>query len=156
MRFLKLFVAMSTALLLLSLGVAAPAGAADQCAPPGEQSASALPTNLAKAATGPAEDKYTTPTVEPLNTVDVNALGLSAPGPLTVGTLSDAPPSICINSQGQFTGFDNELLRAIADKLGLKVNFVGTEFSGLLAQTASRRFDAASSSITTTDARQRT
>ena len=53
---------------------------------------------------------------------------------LTVGTLSDAPPSICINSQGQFTGFDNELLRAIADKLGLQVNFVGTEFSGLLAQ----------------------
>ena len=55
---------------------------------------------------------------------------------LTVGTLSDAPPSICINSQGQFTGFDNELLRAIAEKLGLRVNFVGTEFSGLLAQVA--------------------
>jgi polar amino acid transport system substrate-binding protein len=75
---------------------------------------------------------------------------------LTVGTLSDAPPSICINSSGQFTGFDNELLRAVADKLGLKINFVGTEFSGLLAQTAARRFDVASSSITTTDARRRT
>ena len=34
---------------------------------------------------------------------------------LTVGTLSDAPPSICIDSSGQFTGFDNELLRAIAE-----------------------------------------
>ena len=78
------------------------------------------------------------------------------PGTLTVGTLSDAPPSICINSAGQFTGFDNELLRAIADKLGLKINFVGTEFSGLLAQVASRRFDVGSSSITTTDARRRT
>ncbi len=156
MRLLKLFVAMSIALLVGSLGLAGPAGAVDQCAPPGEQSASALPTNLAKAATGPAEDKYTTPTVVPLNSVDVNALGLSAPGTLTVGTLSDAPPSICINSQGHFTGFDNELLRAIADKLGLKINFVGTEFSGLLAQTAARRFDVASSSITTTDARRRT
>jgi polar amino acid transport system substrate-binding protein len=156
MRFSKLFVAMSTALLVGSLPLAAPAGAVDQCAPPGEHSASALPTNLAKAATGPAEDKYTTPTVVPLNSVDVNTLGLSAPGTLTVGTLSDAPPSICINSQGQFTGFDNELLRAIADKLGLKVNFVGTEFSGLLAQTAARRFDVGSSSITTTDARRRT
>jgi polar amino acid transport system substrate-binding protein len=81
---------------------------------------------------------------------------LGTPGVLTVGTLSDAPPSICINSQGQFTGFDNELLRAIADKLGLQVNFVGTEFSGLLAQTASGRFDVGSSSITTTDARRRT
>ena len=53
-------------------------------------------------------------------------------------------------------GFDNELLRAIADKLGLKINFVGTEFSGLLAQVAARRFDVGSSSITTTDARRKT
>jgi polar amino acid transport system substrate-binding protein len=48
------------------------------------------------------------------------------------------------------------LLRAIAEKLGLRINFVGTEFSGLLAQVASRRFDVGSSSITTTDARRRT
>jgi len=91
-----------------------------------------------------------------LTAVNANALGLGVPGTLTVGTLSDAPPSICINSAGQFTGFDNELLRAIADKLGLQINFVGTEFSGLLAQVASRRFDVGSSSITTTDARRRT
>lgn len=128
----------------------------DQCAPPGEQSASALPTNLAAAAKGPESDRYTTPTVEPLDSVDIAALGLGTPGVLTVGTLSDAPPSICINSAGQFTGFDNELLRAIADKLGLRVNFVGTDFSGLLAQVASRRFDVGSSSITTTDARRKT
>ena len=128
----------------------------DQCAPPGVESASALPTNLAKAATGPGADRYTTANVESVTAVNVNALGLSVPGTLTVGTLSDAPPSICINSAGQFTGFDNELLRAIADRLGLKINFVGTEFSGLLAQVASRRFDVGSSSITTTDARRKT
>lgn len=143
--------------LALCPGLTAPARAnTDQCAAPGVESASALPTNLAAAATGPGEDKYTTPTVKPLNEIDVNALGLTQPGVLTVGTLSDAPPSICINSQGQFTGFDNELLRAIAEKLGLRINFVGTEFSGLLAQTAARRFDVGSSSITTTDARRRT
>ncbi|MDT7732451.1 MAG: polar amino acid transport system permease protein [Mycobacterium sp.] len=157
MRFVKLFVVALVALLISSMGLAAPAGAnVDQCAPPGVESASALPTNLAKAATGPGADKYTTDTVEPLTAVNANALGLGVPGTLTVGTLSDAPPSICINSAGQFTGFDNELLRAIADKLGLRINFVGTEFSGLLAQVASRRFDVGSSSITTTDARRRT
>jgi polar amino acid transport system substrate-binding protein len=144
------------ALLIASMGLAAPAGAADQCAPPGVDSASALPTNLAAAAQGPDADKYTTATVQSLSAVNVNALGLSVPGTLTVGTLSDAPPSICINSAGQFTGFDNELLRAIADRLGLKINFVGTEFSGLLAQVAARRFDVGSSSITTTDARRKT
>jgi polar amino acid transport system substrate-binding protein len=157
MRLVKVFVAALVALLISSMGLAAPAAAnVDQCAPPGVESASALPTNLAKAATGPGADRYTTATVEPLTVVNINALGLSVPGTLTVGTLSDAPPSICINSAGQFTGFDNELLRAIADRLGLNINFVGTEFSGLLAQVASRRFDVGSSSITTTDARRRT
>ncbi|MBU8826931.1 ABC transporter substrate-binding protein/permease [Mycolicibacterium goodii] len=148
---------LAPALMVLGLVAARPAGAdVDQCAPPGIDSASALPTNLAAAASGPGADRYTTPTVKPLQDIRIDQLGLSTPGVLTVGTLSDAPPSICIDSAGQFTGFDNELLRAIADKLGLRVNFVGTEFSGLLAQTASRRFDVASSSITTTDARRRT
>ena len=151
----RLPAALIVLLLVLGLAPTAPAGA-DQCAPPGEQSASALPTNLAAAAKGPDEDKYTTATTEPLSAVNREALRLITPGTLTVGTLSDAPPSICINSQGQFTGFDNELLRAIADKLGLKITFVGTEFSGLLAQVAARRFDVGSSSITTTDARRRT
>jgi polar amino acid transport system substrate-binding protein len=153
----RLAALLATLLMVASLGAAPPVAAqTDQCAPPGVQSASALPTNLAAAAAGPGADKYTTPNVRPLNSIDVNALGLGQPGVLTVGTLSDAPPSICINAAGQFTGFDNELLRAIADKLGLRVDFVGTEFSGLLAQTASRRFDVASSSITTTEARRQT
>ena len=156
MTAVKTFVVALVALLIGSIGLAARADAVDQCAPPGVSSASALPTNLAAAAQGPGADKYTTATVQPLSAVNVNALGLSVPGTLTVGTLSDAPPSICINSAGQFTGFDNELLRAIADKLGLKINFVGTEFSGLLAQVAARRFDVGSSSITTTDARRKT
>ncbi|MHA0289958.1 ABC transporter substrate-binding protein/permease [Mycobacterium sp. C3-094] len=153
----KWFAVLWVAGLLAAMGLAAPAGAQnDQCAPPGEQSASALPTNLSAAAGGPDDDKYTTPGVKPLQDIDVNALGLSRPGTLTVGTLSDAPPSICIDSSGQFTGYDNELLRAVADKLGLRIEFVGTEFSGLLAQVASRRFDVGSSSITTTDARRQT
>jgi polar amino acid transport system substrate-binding protein len=156
-RIFKPIVLLLIGLLVLGIPMAVPAAAdVDQCAPPGVDSASAVPTNLASAAKGPGEDKYTTANVEPLNAVDVGALGLGTPGVLTVGTLSDAPPSICINSQGQFTGFDNELLRAIAEKLDLRINFVGTEFSGLLAQVASRRFDVGSSSITTTDARRRT
>ncbi|MFZ0833274.1 MAG: ABC transporter substrate-binding protein/permease [Mycobacterium sp.] len=145
------------AAILIVIGlVTAPAAAGDQCSPPGVQSASSLPTNLAKAAKGPGEDKYTTAAVEPLSAVNPAGLGLGTPGTLVVGTLSDAPPSVCINSAGQFTGFDNELLRAVAAKLGLGVQFVGTDFSGLLAQVASRRFDVGSSSITTTAARRKT
>ena len=152
---MRVTAALAVTVLLTTL-VAAPVASADQCSPPGVQSASALPTNLAKAAKGPGEDRYTTETVEPLNAVNLNALGLGTPGTLVVGTLSDAPPSVCINSAGQFTGFDNELLRAVADRLGLQVRIVGTDFSGLLAQVASRRFDVGSSSITTTGARRKT
>lgn len=151
----RLGLVLLTAAALLFM-VAPPMAGADQCSPPGEQAASALPTNLAAAATGPKDDQYTTETAEPLTAVNVDALHLITPGTLTVGTLSDAPPSVCINSQGQFTGFDNELLRAIAEKIGLQITFVGTDFSGLLAQVAGRRFDAGSSSITTTEPRRRT
>ena len=64
----KAFALALIALLVFSLPMATPAFAdADQCAPPGVDSASAVPTNLAAAAAGPAEDKYTTPTVAPLD-----------------------------------------------------------------------------------------
>ncbi|MBD0322113.1 MAG: amino acid ABC transporter substrate-binding protein, partial [Aldersonia sp.] len=127
----------------------------DLCSPPGVGAAAAAPTNLA--AGGQAgEDRYTTASTKPLDQIDVNALGLITPGTISVGTLSDAPPSICVNSEGDFTGYDNELLKAIAAKLGLEVEFSGTEFAGLLSQVANRRFDVGSSSITTTDERRRT
>jgi polar amino acid transport system substrate-binding protein len=143
-------------LLAGSLGSAAPAAAdVNQCAPPGVDNAIALPHKLATAKR-PREDKYTTADVEPLASVDIRTLGLKTPGTLTVGTLSESPPDTCIDPTGRFTGFDNELLRAIARKLGLKVNFVGTDFFGLLAQVAARRFDVGSASIAATDARRRT
>jgi polar amino acid transport system substrate-binding protein len=146
----------ATVLVVVSLGLATPVAAdTNQCAPSGPDNAIALPRKLATAHRS-RDDKYTTPTVEPLSAVDIGALGLITPATLTVGTLSQAPPTSCINTQGRYSGFDNELLRAIAAKLGLKVNFVGTDFSGLLAQVASRRFDVGSASITATDARRRT
>lgn len=127
--------------------------ARDLCAPPGLEAASAAPEKLS-APGGRSEDRFTTASTLPVESVDISRLGLIEPGVLSVGTLSDAPPSICVNSAGSFTGFDNELLRAVAAKLGLQVKFSGTEFAGLLAQVAGKRFDAGSSNITTTDARR--
>ncbi len=137
--------------------LAAPAAAdRNQCAPAGLESATVLPEDLVHSGAMGRPDPHTTPNVKPLSAVNTDALGLGTPGVLTVGTLSDAPPNICITPTGQFSGFDNQLLRAIAGKLGLKVNFVGTDFAGLLAQVASRRFDVGSSSIKATDQRRRT
>ncbi|MVU80025.1 ABC transporter permease subunit [Nocardia sp. ET3-3] len=134
-------------------GAAADGG--DKCSPPGIASASVAPTNLATGKPGESADRYTTATTEPLDKVDISKLGLLTPGKLTVGTISDAPPSICLNSRGAYTGMDNELLKAIGAKLGLQVEFIGTEFAPLLAQVANGRFDVGSSNITTTDDRRK-
>ncbi|WP_072691769.1 ABC transporter substrate-binding protein/permease, partial [Rhodococcus marinonascens] len=132
------------------------AASLDLCSPPGPGSTTAAPTNVEAASGSGAVDRYTTADVTPLDQIDTANLNLITPGVLTVGTLSDAPPSICINSDNQFTGYDNELLKAVAAELGLRVEFVGTDFAGLLAQVAGRRFDVGSSSITTTDERRGT
>ncbi len=141
-------------MLALGTGPSAAAPENDLCSPPGPAAATALPPKLSTGQQGASSDRYTTPNVQPLDSIDLTRLGLITPGKLSVGTLSDAPPSICVNSQGAFTGFDNELLRAVAAKLGLRIEFTGTEFAGLLAQVANGRFDVGSSNITTTDARR--
>jgi polar amino acid transport system substrate-binding protein len=84
-----------------------------------------------------------------------NPYGLLQPGILRAGTLTDAPPNVYLKD-GKFTGFDNDLLVAMAGKLGLKVEFVGTDFSALLSQVSTRKFDVGSSSITITEARKKT
>jgi polar amino acid transport system substrate-binding protein len=79
----------------------------------------------------------------------------SASSTLHVGTLSDAPPNIFLKD-GNYTGFDNELLKAIAAKQNLKLEFAATDFSALLGQVASGRYDIASSAIAQTDERKKT
>lgn len=84
-----------------------------------------------------------------------NPYGLAQPGVLRVGTLTDAPPNVFLKD-GEFTGFDNDLLKAVAAEAGLKLEFVGTDFSALLSQVDSGKFDVGSSSITITEARKQT
>ncbi|OBH04515.1 MULTISPECIES: ABC transporter substrate-binding protein/permease [unclassified Mycobacterium] len=153
----KLFALATTTLMVSGLTLAAPAAADwNQCAPGGVDSARALPKDLTETPGAGHEDRDTTASVEPLDSVNAGALSLGTPGVLTVGTLSDAPPNICINPTGEFSGFDNQLMRAVAGKLGLQVRFVSTDFSALLAQVASRRFDVGSAAVKATEARRRT
>jgi polar amino acid transport system substrate-binding protein len=133
--------------LALAVSLAACGGSADG-------SSSSSPTNALAGSDQQTLDKYTTKDVPALDTIDKSKLGLITPGTLHVGTLSDAPPNIFIDKSGKFTGFDNELLRAIGDKLGLKVEFASTDFSALLAQVQNKQFDVGSSSISTTDKRR--
>ncbi|WP_409184318.1 ABC transporter substrate-binding protein [Amycolatopsis sp. VS8301801F10] len=74
---------------------------------------------------------------------------------LRVGTLSDSRPN-AYQENGEFTGFDNALLKDIAAKEGLKLEFVATDFSALLGSVANGRFDIGSSAIAQTDERKKT
>ncbi|NUT69968.1 ABC transporter substrate-binding protein [Pseudarthrobacter sp. C4D7] len=122
----------------------------------GSSQPSGTPTDALAGSDQQTLDKYTTASVTPVDKIDKSKLGLITEGTLRVGTLSDAPPNIFIDPSGKFTGYDNELLRAIGDKLGLKVEFASTDFSALLSQVANKQFDVGSSSISTTDARRKT
>ncbi|GAA1346159.1 ABC transporter substrate-binding protein [Arthrobacter roseus] len=130
----------------LVLGLAACGGSASDPGTPG--------ANALSGSDQESTDKYTTEKVIPLEEVDPAQLDLITEGTLRVGTLSDAPPNIFIDETGKFTGFDNELLRAIGKKLDLEVEFASTDFSSLLAQVQNKQFDVGSSSISTTDSRR--
>jgi polar amino acid transport system substrate-binding protein len=120
----------------------------------GAAAPSGSPTDALAGSDQTSLDKYTTKDVTALDKIDKSKLGLLSEGTLSVGTLSDAPPNIFIDKSGNFTGFDNELLKAMAAKLGLKVEFAATDFSALLAQVQNKKFDVGSSSISTTDKRR--
>jgi len=74
---------------------------------------------------------------------------LIAEDTLTVCTDSPYPP-MEFEENGEFTGFDIELMRAIGDELGLSVNVVNTGFDGITSGLAmeSGECDIAAASIT--------
>lgn len=90
---------------------------------------------------------------------DDNPYGLIDAKVISVGTMGDAKPYAFTQADGTFTGFDLELFRNVAGRLGFKpdqVIFTGQEFSALMPSVANGRFDVAVAAIGTTDARKKT
>jgi len=84
-----------------------------------------------------------------------NEFDLVTGGTLTVCT--DAPyPPMEIEVEGEYTGFDIELIRAIADDLGLELVVVNSGFDGITSGLAMEagECDIAASSITITPDRE--
>jgi len=75
--------------------------------------------------------------------------------PLTVGSDIPYPPF----EQGKapnYTGFDVELMEAVAEKLGRKAEFQDTSFDTIFRDLAQGRFEAVASATTITDEREET
>jgi polar amino acid transport system substrate-binding protein len=81
-------------------------------------------------------------------------LGLITDGTLVVG--SDIPyPPFEQGNPPDYTGFDIDLIDAIADKLGLTTKIVDTSFATIFADQQAGKFDIVASSTTITPARSK-
>ncbi|EIF65008.1 amino acid ABC transporter, periplasmic amino acid-binding protein, partial [Burkholderia pseudomallei 1258a] len=62
-------------------------------------------------------------------------------GTLRIGLEGTFPPFNSKNPQGELVGFDVDIAKAIAAKLGVKPEFVTTEWSGIIAGLQAGKFD---------------
>ena len=73
---------------------------------------------------------------------------------MKVGTDATFPPMEFVED-GKRTGFDVEMVEAIGNVLGRKIEWVDIDFKGLIPGLMSRRFDMAVSAIYITDERKK-
>ncbi len=93
-----------------------------------------------------------TPTPSPPNML---AHDLVTPGMLTVGTDPINPPQEFLKNN-QPSGFDIDLITAIAQKMHLQVKIVPTTFDSLLNDLNAKQFDVVISAVNMTDDRKTT
>lgn len=76
---------------------------------------------------------------------------------LTVGTDATFQPFEYVNEKNEYDGFDIDLIRAVAKELGAeKVDFVDTDFKGLIPGLQGKKFDLIVSAMYITDERKKT
>ncbi len=76
-----------------------------------------------------------------------------ASGKLVVGTDPTYPPMEDKNGKGEVVGFDVDLARAVAEKLGVKLEIKAVVFDDLLKEVEEGKVDLGISSITITPER---
>jgi polar amino acid transport system substrate-binding protein len=84
-----------------------------------------------------------------------NELGTITAGTLRIGTTGDTKP-YAYTEDGELQGFDVEMAREVAKRLGLEPEFVTQEFSALLPAVANGQLDMAAASISDTEERRAT
>lgn len=79
---------------------------------------------------------------------------IKAQGVLRVGTEGTYAPFTFHDASGTLTGFDVEIARAVADRLGVKAEFLEGKWDGLIAGLDAKRYDAVVNEVSITDARK--
>lgn len=82
---------------------------------------------------------------------------INAKGVITVGTEGTYAPYTYHDESGKLTGYDVEVTRAVAEKLGVTVEFKETQWDAMLAGLKGERFDLVANQVgLTTPERQAT
>jgi polar amino acid transport system substrate-binding protein len=98
----------------------------------------------------------TTPTANPQTPTVTPPNDLITPGTLTVGSDTTYPPQEYIDTTtNQAAGFDIDLIKAIAQRMGLKANIVTTSFDTIINSLVSKRFDVVMSAVSLTPDREK-
>ena len=75
-------------------------------------------------------------------------------GKLKVGVEGTYPPYTYHDDNGELTGFDVEVAKAIADKLGVEADFTESDWDSLLAGIDSGRLDTVINAVSITPERE--
>jgi len=89
-------------------------------------------------------------------TAGASGFGLVEDGTLTVATEGTYRPFSfhADGGTGELTGYDVEIIEAVADKLGLKVEFQETQWDAIFAGLDAGRFDVIANQVTINDERE--
>src|SRR5713226_616752 len=111
---------------------------------------------LLLAACGNSTTTGSSPTPNPATPTVAAPNDLIAPGVLTVGSDTTFPPQESIDpTTNKATGFDVDLITALAQRMGLKANVVTTKFDTIIDDLSNKRFDVVISAVTINSDRQK-
>ena len=79
---------------------------------------------------------------------------IQSAGEIKVGVEGTYPPFTYHDEDGELTGFDVEIAKAVAEKLGVEVSFTESDWDSLLAAVDSGRLDTVINDVSVTDERK--
>ncbi|OGO78300.1 MAG: amino acid ABC transporter substrate-binding protein [Clostridiales bacterium GWB2_37_7] len=110
----------------------------------------AIITIMALVFVGCSAAKQTAATNEPAAEVKQESLldKIKAEGVIKIGTEGTYAPFTFHDKDGKLTGFDVEIAEEIANRLGVKAEFIETKWDGMFAGLDAKRFDAVVNQVT--------
>ena len=113
----------------------------------GEQAQTAAPSNAPAASQAASAAQAVSDAAPAANPQGSLIERINNKGTITVGTEGTYAPFSYHDKDGKLTGYDVEVTRAVADKLGVKVEFKETQWDSMMAGLKAGRFDVVANQV---------